>query len=111
MPPFRVYIVSFTNINLCCPMFFMLKNMLSALLELLPSIPTEQDSSKREAYIALLVSAYPDVQPWFVKASFDSSDLSDDNFYLKYLSALLHYEEGNDAAKQDGNLIRVSLLL
>ena len=93
-------------------MFFMLKNMLSALLELLPSIPTEQDSSKREAYIALLVSAYPDLQPWCVEnASFDSSDLSDDNFYLKYLSALLHHEEGNDAAKQDGDLIRVSLLL
>ena len=93
-------------------MFFMLKNMLSALLELLPSIPTEQESSKREAYIALLVSAYPDLQPWCVeKVSFDSSDLSDDNFYLKYLSALLHHEEGNDAAKQDGDLIRVSLLL
>ena len=83
--------------------------MLSALLELLPSISTKQESSEFD-FVALLVSAYPDLQPWCVhRASFESETPSD--FYLAYLSSLLHHEDGNDAAKRDKALVRVSFML
>ena len=82
--------------------------MLSALLELLPTIATSREISDFD-YTAILVSAYPDLQPWCIQESSDS-DGSDD-IYLKYLSSLLHQEDGNDSAKQDGNLVRVSVYI
>lgn len=83
--------------------------MLSALLESLPSISTKQESGGID-FVTLLVSAYPDLQPWCINESSESD--SDDrvgDFYIQYLSSLLHYEDGNDVAKRDSALIRVSL--
>jgi len=81
--------------------------MLSALLELLPTIGTNREASDFD-YTSLLVSAYPDLQPWCIQEASDS-DASDD-IYMKYLSSLLHYEDGNDSAKQDGDIVRVSVV-
>lgn len=85
------------------------KCMLSALLELLPSISTKECSSSLD-FIALLVSAYPDLQPWCVHEATVSSEHSGD-FYLKYMSSLLNHEDGNDAAKRDEALVKVSLFV
>ena len=82
--------------------------MLSALLELLPSIASKQYSSNFD-FITLLVSAYPDLQPWCVREASESEGSG--GFYTQYLSALLHHEEGNDAAKRDEALIKVILPL
>ena len=85
--------------------------MLSALLELLPSISAGTHSSNLD-FNALLVSAYPDLQPWCVQETSPSSESErgdSDEFYLQYLSSLLHYEEGNDAAKRDRELVKVCL--
>ena len=82
--------------------------MLSALLELLPTFGTNREEASDFDYTSLLVSAYPDLQPWCIQEASDS-DGSDD-FYMKYLSSLLHYEDGNDSAKQDGDLVRVSVV-
>jgi len=81
----------------------MSKNMLSALLELLPSISEKQSSSNVD-FIALLVNAYPDLQPWCVQEAAASG--GDSGFYMEYLSSLLHHEDGNDAAKRDGALVK-----
>ena len=81
--------------------------MLSALFELLPTIGTNRGSSDFD-YTSLLVSAYPDLQPWCIQEMADS-DGSDD-IYMKYLSSLLHDEDGIDSAKQDGDLVRVSVV-
>ena len=81
--------------------------MLSALLEILPSISDKEGSGSSFDFTTLLVSAYPDLQPWCVHDA--SSDAERGGFYIKYLASLLHPEEGNDAAKRDESLIRVSL--
>ena len=95
------------------------QKILSALLELLPSACTTQceSGSSNLDFITLLVSAYPDLQPWCVReASVDGaseekpSDRSAGGrggFYTEYLSALLHNEYGNDAAKRDKALVKV----
>jgi hypothetical protein len=80
--------------------------MLSALLDLLPSI-TKLPSNNLD-FITLLVSAYPDLQPWSVREATDSEQSS--AFYSKYLLSLMHHEEGNDAAKRDEALVKVSFL-
>jgi hypothetical protein len=82
--------------------------MLSALLELLPKTTTTNQETSDFDYISLSVSAYPDLQPWCMQEASDS-DGSDD-IYMKYLSSLLHHEDGNDSAKQDGDIVRVSLI-
>jgi len=78
--------------------------MLSALLELLPSIHSKEISSNLD-FTALLVSAYPDLQPWYIQEASGSEHA--DDFYMEYVSSLLHYEDGNDAAKRDAELIKV----
>ncbi|KAL7550964.1 hypothetical protein ACHAWF_014168 [Thalassiosira exigua] len=82
-------------------------SMLSALFELLPSISAGRCTSGFD-FIRLLVYAYPDLRPWCVReASKDShSPESEDDFYMEYLSSLLHHEDGNDAAKRDGALVK-----
>ncbi|KAL3826746.1 hypothetical protein ACHAXA_009355 [Cyclostephanos tholiformis] len=74
--------------------------MLSAILEILRSMSIDQYSG----FMTLLVSAYPDLQPWCVREASGSSPSGD--FYAKYLSSLLHHEYGNDAAKQDKALVK-----
>lgn len=82
--------------------------MLSALLELLPEISTNQSSCNTNLdFISLLVAAYPDLQPWYVKRV--ASGGADDYFYMRYLSALLHHEDGSDTAKLDEELVKVIL--
>ena len=81
--------------------------MISALIELLPSISMKQHTNDFD-FVTLLVSAYPDLQPWCVQKATESEEQSSD-FYLEYLSALLHHEDGNDAAKRDEALVKVSL--
>lgn len=78
--------------------------MLSALLDLLPSIT--KLPSHNLVFVALLVSAYPDVQPWSVREASNIEHSGD--FYSKYLLSLLHHEEGNDAAKQDKAMVKVT---
>ncbi len=78
------------------------KTMLSAILEILRSMSIDQYSG----FMTLLVSAYPDLQPWCVREASGSSPSGD--FYTKYLSSLLHHEYGNDAAKQDKVLVKVN---
>mmetsp|Transcript_3428 Transcript_3428/g.7152 ORF Transcript_3428/g.7152 Transcript_3428/m.7152 type:complete len:1382 (+) Transcript_3428:267-4412(+) len=75
--------------------------MLSALLEMLSSLST---SSGGFNPTTLLVSAYPDLQPWCVKEM--SSVENANSFYFKYMSSLLHHEEGNDAARRDRELVK-----
>lgn len=78
--------------------------MLSALLDLLPSI-TKLPSNNVD-FIALLVSAYPEVQPWSVREASNFEHCGE--FYSKYLLSLLHHEEGNDAAKLDKAMVKVT---
>ncbi len=81
--------------------------MLSALLDRLSSM-TKLPSNNLD-FIALLVSAYPDLQPWFVLESSNSEYCG--GFYSKYLLALLHHEDGNDAAKRDEALVKVNVII
>jgi hypothetical protein len=101
--------------------------MLSALLELLPSTCSAQYNSgvSNSDFITLLVSAYPDLQPWCVREASATSPTEDDaaeeqhsdsscsgddgSFYMEYLSALLHHEDGHDAAKRNEALVKVRL--
>ena len=75
--------------------------MLSALLEMLSSPST---TSSDFDLTALLVSAYPDLQPWCVREM--SSVENANTFYFKYMSSMLHHEEGNDAARRDRELVK-----
>ncbi|KAL9179568.1 hypothetical protein ACHAXT_008858 [Thalassiosira profunda] len=77
--------------------------MLSALHVLLPSISSGQLSGDVD-FAALLVSAYPDLQPWCVRDASESENSG--GFYKRYLSCLLHHEEGNAAAKRDESLVK-----
>lgn len=75
--------------------------MLSALLEIL--------SSSTESVFditSLLVSAYPELQPWCVREM--NTRENSRSFYFQYMSSLLHYEEGNDAARRDKELVKVN---
>ena len=77
-------------------------SMFSALLEVLPSMPVKQSSGVVD-YVPLLVSAYPDLQPWFIRETLQFTAC---DFYQQYLTSLLHYEDGNDVAKQDVELVK-----
>jgi len=105
--------------------------LLSALLESLPSFSRANERRQQDA-LSLLVAAYPYLKPWQVK-SFASTDTPDkyvtkrkqashpnepdkgvgnkesppknNTFYYKYLSLLLHPEEGHDTARQDKSLV------
>lgn len=77
--------------------------MLSALHDLLQTGAYNSLSANFDI-IRLLVSAYPDLSPVSVKAA--SCDRPDD-FYFKYLSLLMHPEEGSDTAKHDGRFVKV----
>jgi hypothetical protein len=81
--------------------------MLSALLDLLPSIV--KLPSNNLDFITLLVSAYPDLQPWTVREASNSEHCG--GFYSTYLLSLMHHEEGNDAAKQDEALVKVKVIM
>ena len=77
--------------------------MLSALLEIL--------SSSTESVFditSLLVSAYPELQPWCVREMNTMENSRSRSFYFQYMSSLLHYEEGNDAARRDKELVKVN---
>lgn len=75
--------------------------MLSALLEMLPSLSAPSGDIDPTA---LIVSAYPDLQPWCVREF--SCVENANSFYFKYMSSLLHHEEGNDAARRDRELVK-----
>ena len=81
--------------------------MLSALLDRLPSI-TKLPSNNLD-FIAVLVSAYPDLQPWSVLEASNSQFCG--GFYSKYLQSLMHHEDGNDAAKRDEALVKVNTII
>ena len=76
--------------------------MLSALLDLIDSVSTSTSGSD---LVVLAVSAYPDVQPWYVK----SVVTAESGFYVSYLSSLLHHEEGHDAARREITLVKVRI--
>ncbi len=75
--------------------------MLSALLEMLSS---PSATSSDFDLTTLLVTAYPDLQPWCVREM--SSLQNADSFYFIYMCSLLHHEEGNDAARRDKELVK-----
>lgn len=82
------------------------KNMLSALHELLQT-GAYNTMSAHVDMTRLLVSAYPDLPPIRVKnASIEDST----DFYFKYLTLLMHPDEGSDAAKGSNRLVKVRLL-
>ena len=81
--------------------------MFSALLDLLPSIM--KLPSNNLDFITLLVSAYPDLQPWTVRETSNTEHCV--GFYSMYLLSLMHHEEGNDAAKQDEALVKVTVIM
>lgn len=75
---------------------------------------------RRRVIINLCVAAYPDIQPWQIKrACLDPSlavqsrkACSDDvlrELYYSYLSQLLDPVEGQEAARQSAELIKVRL--
>mmetsp|Transcript_4757 Transcript_4757/g.9803 ORF Transcript_4757/g.9803 Transcript_4757/m.9803 type:complete len:896 (-) Transcript_4757:78-2765(-) len=76
-------------------------HMLSAMLELLPSISAQSISSNFD-FMPLLVSSYPDLQPWCVR----ECSKNEPQFYFKYLSSLMHHEDGNDSAKREKTLVK-----
>lgn len=78
--------------------------MLSPLLEKLTSLFLSSGDFNHAALTALLVSAYPDVQPWCVREVSRVENAK--SFYFNYMSSLLHHEEGNDAARRDRELVR-----
>lgn len=78
--------------------------MLSALHELLQTGAYCSLSANFD-FVRLLVSAFPDLTPESVRASTSSNSSSD--LYSEYLSLLMHPDEGSDAAKQDGSLVKV----
>ena len=80
--------------------------MLSSILEILSSSSVKSDDFD---LTALLVSAYPDLQPWCVREICRMENAN--SFYFKYLSSLLHYDEGNDAARRDKELVKVNKIL
>ena len=72
----------------------------------------------------LCVSAYPDVQPWQVQKACCETPMAPSTdgkqkeactdeylreFYYKYLSMLLHPVEGHDSARQNEELVQVSV--
>lgn len=81
--------------------------MLSALHELLQTGAYNSLSANFDI-IRLLVSAYPDLDPMIVRAT-TYGECSDD-FYFKYMSLLMHPDEGSDAAKRDSSLVKVNVL-
>ena len=81
-------------------------------------------AERRRLIISLCVSAYPDLQPWQVKkACLEKSSQSvvgaetrkhctDEcltELYYTYLSQLLNPLEGHEAARHDGNLVKVGV--
>jgi hypothetical protein len=93
------------SLHRCC-IHIIPKSLLSAMLQLLPFMSMKQSSDID--FMTLLVSAYPDLQPWFVRETSQSEHCGD--FYGKYLGSLLHYDYGNDAAKRDEALVKVKQL-
>lgn len=80
-------------------LLFYQPHMLSALLDLIPSVSSCTSGSD---LVVLAVSAYPDVQPWYVKSVLSAES----GFYMSYLSSLLHHEDGHDAARRDSALVK-----
>lgn len=93
------------SLHRCC-IHIIPKSLLSAMLQLLPFMSMKQSSGID--FMTLLVSAYPDLQPWFVREASQSEHSGD--FYGKYLGSLLHCDYGNDAAKRDEALVKVKQL-
>ena len=86
--------------------------MLSAVVQRLHGLQTESSPELRQATIDLCVSAFPDVQPWQVKAQCcgisgtdeEASVLAD--LHYSYLSLLLHPVDGHERSNQLVNVSR-----
>lgn len=88
------------------------KTMLSAVLQLLRSVVHETAKDRRTYIMELCVAAYPDVQAWQVeKASIAAGGKGPESLYYQYLSLLLHPIDGNELARRDASLIKVSHVL
>ena len=77
--------------------------MLTALITNMKNSVLEEDK------IPLLVSAYPDLQPWLVKTHITACE-SEKGLaqYYKYLSLLLDPTDGSDEARHNKELVCVS---
>lgn len=94
--------------------------MLSAILARLQGIRKEPKSGRRHDLMNICVLAYPDLCPWQVRQAclgrdatpvdgVTATDLVEfHDMYYEYLSLLLHPWEGQDAARQDAELVTVS---
>lgn len=83
--------------------------MLSAVLQLLRSVVHETSKDRRISIIELCVAAFPDVQAWQVeKTSATAGDKGPESLYYQYLSLLLHPIDGNELARRDPGLLKVS---
>lgn len=88
--------------------------MLSALLKKLQGIRVENIPGRRRDVISVCASAYPDLLPWQIReACLPSSTKATREFediYYHYLTLLLHPTEGHQAARQDYELVQVSVV-
>jgi hypothetical protein len=85
--------------------------MLSAVLQLLRGVAREPSKDRRISIIDLCAAAYPDVQAWQVeKTSVEAGDKGPESLYYQYLSILLHPSDGNELARRDAVLVKVSHL-
>jgi hypothetical protein len=85
------------------------KTMLSAVLQLLRSVVHETSKDRRTSIMELCAAAYPDVQAWQVeKTSIAAGGKGPESLYYQYLSLLLHPIDGNELARRDASLIKVS---
>ena len=78
-------------------------------------IASEHKTEVRIHVIQLCVSSYPDVRPWQVRKACSGDketqqDLALAELYYQYLCLLLHPFEGSESAKQDRELVKVSVL-
>lgn len=95
--------------------------MLSAIVTRLYGIRKEPISDRRQDMMHICVLAYPDLRPWQVRqACLGNEDtapmdevtgtgLDFHKMYYDYLSLLLHPTDGHDAARQDAELVTVSM--
>lgn len=79
--------------------------MLSAVLQLLNGIEESKTMDRKHAIIDLCVSAYPDLRPWQVAKTCNTTGPSTSNLYYRYLSLLLHPTEGHELARRDRDLV------
>jgi hypothetical protein len=90
------------------------KTMLSAIMKHIQTIASESRTDVRSHLMNLCVSSYPDLRPWQVrKACLGENGAKRDpalvELYYQYLCLLLHPSEGNEMAKHDQELVKVSI--